>query len=500
MASKINSPQIEKMALGGLFKFPELVHELPHLKDSLFYFKTHKNVFTLIRLASDSQENINHTLIANKFVSLGFSTPEGISSIADYLEDLSEIRSTKEAVVEAFIELQSMLTRREFEAVGEKIIEKANKITGDPDKVIAEMDKIYNEKISLFEISHEPHDLFSDMEDIVEEAGNNPVENFGLVTPWPTFNKMYDGAAFKEITLFASRSGHGKTTALSALAFHAANINAGKFDTLILDTEVYTKKYQLRLCAALCGVPYHYLATGKWRKSAAMTEKVRAAWKKIKGYKLDHLHVKNMPINEIRSLARRWYYSKGERERKCVIIYDYLKLTGEATSDSNREHQILGEKTNILKDLAEELNAAMLSAAQLNRTAEKGRGKWSEVANDQSTIGSSDKIIHLVGNAYIFKKKDVEELARDGEANGTHMLINIKPRDLGESGVDNEWVKVVKTNADGVEETKFEKNYISFNVINFEVTEVGDLNFIMEQNRLRDLEIQDGVAGDDDLL
>ena len=60
------------------------------------------------------------------------------------------------------------------------------------DKIIAESDKIYNDKISSLGMSQSPVDLFAEIEQLIDARGNNPVEIMGLRTPYVLFNKIYD--------------------------------------------------------------------------------------------------------------------------------------------------------------------------------------------------------------------------------------------------------------------------------------------------------------------
>ncbi len=46
------------------------------------------------------------------------------------------------------------------------------------------------------------------------------------------------------------------------------------------------------------------------------------------------------------------------RGNKCVIAYDYVKLTGEKVDRNWAEHQAIGDKIDKLKRIAEELSVA----------------------------------------------------------------------------------------------------------------------------------------------
>ena len=135
-----------------------------------------------------------------------------------------------------------------------------------------------------------PINIFAEVEDLVEEIGNAPKEDTGLITPYSEFNRMYGGLKNGNIYAIASRPGQGKSTWLNDICFKTSINPKNKTKTLILDTEMQTVDIQLRMVASLTDVPVWYLETGNWRKNEEMTRKVRAAWAKVKTYEYFHYH------------------------------------------------------------------------------------------------------------------------------------------------------------------------------------------------------------------
>ena len=173
------------------------------------------------------------------------------------------------------------------------------------------------------------------------------------------------------------------------------------------------------------------------------------------------------------------------RGNPCVVIYDYIKLTGE--SDKNKqEYQLIGDKVNSLKELCSELNIPILTACQLNRSAENG-------VDDSSAISQSDRLQWFASFVGIFRRKTVEEIADDGEEFGSHKLIPLATRFQGKDSAGHHDLVRIKEG----KKIKYAPNYVSFNILNFNVEEKGTLEDIISARALRP-ELDD--SGDGEIL
>ena len=244
---------------------------------------------------------------------------------------------------------------------------------------------------------------------------------------------------------------------------------------------------KFRIASSLTGIPVWHLETGNWKKNANLFQKFDQSKAKIKALsnQVDHLQVAGKPIEEVASIVKRWYFSKVGRGNQCVIVYDYIKLTGE--SDKNKqEYQLIGEKVNALKELCLELNVPILTACQLNRSAESG-------VDDSSAISQSDRLQWFASFVAIFRRKSVEEIADDGPEFGSHKLIPLATRFQGkDSAGHHDLVRVQEG-----KKVKYMPNFISFNINNFNVEETGTLEDVLSAKSLRP-ELND--SGDGEVL
>lgn len=502
MGKQIFSHQIEKHALSGLLKYPQIFPEVdPFLSEKDFYQDVHSTIYSVIKLFLVNNEKVDKVLVANRIKNLGISFKDEIN-IFDYIEDLFFQEITEVASIEACKELSKLRMCREIHNTfsdGQKYIE--NNLNDSVDEVISSCDKIYGERISSYTFGKEPSNLFQDIEDRIEERGNNPSEEAGLTTPYPEFNRMFGGLLPGNIYSIISRPGEGKTTWINDMAQKTALKNNAC--SLILDTEMSTEEIQFRTIASMSGVPLWYIQTGNWRKNPEMCEKVRSVWGGIKEYKSFHYPVGNISIDEVCSIIRRWYYSKVGRGNPCVISYDYIKLTGEKVSQNWAEYQAIGQKIDKLKKIAEEIQAPIITAMQQNRSGEHFNKKAGSIIDDSSTAAQSDRLQWFASFVGIFRRKVPDEIEQDTEEFGTHKLIALKTRFQGKDAAGHQDIMrrqvVEQIGGREVRSSKWISNYINFDVQNFSVKEKGSLRHIIDRER-EVYEVRDVNNNDGDIL
>ena len=483
----IYSNQIERHVLGGLLRFPQIIVDIDtFVADKDFFNEIHQTIFLVLRSSVLEGERVDNILVANKIKNLGVSFKDDIN-IFDYVETLSLTQITKDATIKAARELSKLRVCREVHETfqeGQEFLKK--NLNKSIDEIISSCDAIYGDKIASYILGEEAVELFEDMEEMVEERGNNPQEENGFTTPYPEFNRLYGGLMAGNIYAVASRPGQGKSTFINDICMKTAKLNGVK--ALVLDTEMSAEETQFRMASSISGVPLWYLQTGNWRKNAEMVEKVRAAMQEIKENKkfYYHFHVKNRDIDEICSIIRRWYYSKVGRGNPCVIAYDYVKLTGEKVSQNWAEYQAIGEKIDKLKKIAEELQAPVITAMQLNRSGESFNRGAGAVVDDASAISLSDRLQWFASFVAIFRRKTTDEIARDTNEFGTHKLIPLKTRFQGKDASGHQDIFQRLRDLDNPNgDVIWSQNYLNFDIESFNVQERGSLEDIVraETNR-----------------
>lgn len=493
----IYSLQVERHALSGLLKYQDLFPDIDvFLTEKDFYNDVHSTIYSVFKNIKYKGENADKILLAEKIKNLGISFKDEIN-IFDYIDNLSFSQITEQATIEACKELIKLRIRREIIQTTDKLKDYINKNPDDSvDQIIGQIDQIYNKKISSYSENDSPVNIFEEVEDLIEEIGNSPKEDTGLITPYQEFNRMYGGLKNGNIYAIASRPGQGKSTWLNDICFKTSINLKNKTKTLILDTEMQTIDIQLRMVASLTDVPVWYLETGNWRKNEEMTKKVRAAWQKVKTYEYFHYHVGNKNIDQVCSMIRRWYLSKVGRGNQAMIAYDYIKLTGEKVGANWAEHQAIGEKIDKLKRISEEIRCPIITAMQLNRSGESFNRNSNNVVDDSSVISLSDRLQWFASFVAIFRRKTLDEITLDGQAFGTHKLIPTKTRFQGKDAAGHQDI-VRRLDSSGKE--TWAQNYLNYQITNFNIEERGSLRDVAERQR-EQYQLNDANSNDGELL
>ncbi len=477
--SNLNSNQIERHFLGGLIQNQNAFAEVEgFLNERDFCAKPHDVIYSCIKSSLLNKEKLDKVLLAQKIKNLGISFKDDIN-IFDYIDAICFTPITYDATIGYAKELKKLSILRGMHETCTSIQNHISKSVNAPlDQTIGEVDKIYGEVIDVYDTEEKPVNLFETMYEDIEEKGNDP-KPVGLDTPYPTFNHFYGPFRDGNVYAVASRSGEGKSTWLNYTSVKMSEIH--NIPVLQLDTELQTDEVKFRTAAALSKIPHWLLEGGDWRKSKEHLETVRGEIKNYKNkYKVYHYYVGNKSIESIISIVRRWHASVVPQGGKCLVCYDYLKVSGEKLGANFAEYQVIGHKVDCLKRLCTELKFPLLTAIQINRAGEnKGRNS-NDVTDDASIISLSDRLLWFCSYLGIFRRKTFNEIAEDGIESGTHKIVELKSRWNGKGGSGhNDFIQRTYPNG----EKKWIRNYLNYNVTNFAITDLGSLkDSIARQN------------------
>lgn len=477
----LHSLQLEKHVIAGLIQHQDLIAEIEgFVSDRDFIAQPHATIFSCLVSSYVQKEKIDKVLLAQKIKNLGISFKDNIN-IFDYIDSISFAPVTSEATIQACKELVKYRVLRDLDGTLSEMKDKIGRATNDDlTSTISAIDAIYGQRMNTFEGEDEPKPLFEGFYDEVEERGNNPVEETGISTPYPEFNRLYGGFRRKNLYIFAARAKAGKSTFLAEMGCEISRIH--DIPVLILDTEMSGEEVRFRSGAAKSDVPLWYLKTGNWRKNPDYVRKVREGAVKGLGSKYPkvyHLSVGNKSKEEVASICRRWRLRVAGRGKDCLFIYDYLKIVGN-DENNRKEYQEMGDKVDFFKKLAEELDAPFATACQNNREGVVGGREASEIVDDERSIGLSDRITQFASGVWILRRRTPEEVLIDTPESGTHKLIEVVCREQGRDAAGHQ-DSIRRTFPDG--KTKYVKNFINFEIRNFKVEERGSLvDTITRQN------------------
>lgn len=468
------SLQCEKYCLGGMIKHPEIFPDVDTwVSEDTFGQSTHRIIWGVIKQTILKKEIPTPTLIAQKIVNLNIKTKDDIS-IFDYLNAISFSQITAKGTLDNFKELVKLKVLRELVISSDKakkfVLENKDK---EIKEIVSGVDSINNEKIaSLYKnINDEVKDVFSDIEQIVEEIGNNPPDPDSFILgPFESINRIY-GSLHKNsnITIVAARTGVGK----SSMSMYMNTWIAERYNLplLWLDFgEMTSQEVQMRAVVMLTKgkVPLWAIETGQWRQNPEWVPLVRDVWNKVKKIKFYFQDVSQMGPLEVISFIRRFSYNKIGRGNPFLTIYDYFKPFETSNYNTPEWKQMGHFMQNIKSFIVNELQIPFWGAIQLNKFGITTNKTADQVDDSENSIGMSDRITQQCSHAFIVRFKTMDEIAVEENRFGNMKLIAVKNRHLGRDFMDA--IKPVKIGK------KFLKNHINLNGGSFYYEDKGDLN------------------------
>jgi replicative DNA helicase len=482
----IFSYELETQLLAGLLKYPEKYLEISAFISEKDFWnegsKINRTLFKVLKQAVENGETIDDIVLTQRVKSLGISFEDNIEPL-DYIQSLSLRKIAKDTVSSTAKELKKFTMRREIHSCCSDIGKKMRSLPSSTDYagIIETADEIYNGQINLYETGVDrPVNIYDKMEDLIEERGNNPIDQFGYEGPHPKLQGMY-GSLLRpgNITVVVARSGVGKTQFCLDFTTKACaryNLPLLHFD----NGEMSEEELINRQCAALSGVPLHLIESGNWRKAGEpIVEKIRSVWSKVQKQKLFYYNVGGMNVDAQINLLKRFYYAEVGRGNPLVFNFDYIKTTYENSSNNKSEYQVVGElvdkyKKCIQREIVSDTGPciSMFTSVQSNRTGIVNNRQSANIVDDESIVSLSDRITQFSSHMFILRNKTSDELQNE-KGFGTHKFINVKARHLGKDVFSA--INPVKM-SDG----SLKKNFVNLDFNNFAITEKGDLRDIVD--------------------
>lgn len=473
------SINIEKTTIAGIINHPNSIIDLgAYLDSNCFYMKAHRCLFDVIRDLIFTGQKPEKVIIAQKVKEYGIHMD---MDVYDYLDAICSTQIQPNGIKDCVKELVRLKIKRDLWNNASAIQSYLKDSPNDGyDRIIAHVDSLYNEQISQFHSDEDPIDLYGGIVELIEKNARNPIDETGLITPFPIWNNLFGGLiAQNGIYFISARSGEGKSAFMFNMAKGVSLANNAK--VLILDTEMSADLNMYRAASAASQVNLWYLRTGQWIKRPEYVTKVRDSFPEINKYKgsIYYMYVPNRDIHEIESIMKRWYYKVVGRGNPALFVYDYLKITSDLEKN-RQEWQQLGDKVSILNEVGHKLNCPIIAAGQQNREAVGQHGR-----NDDSiTTGASDRINQYCCFGSVFREKTQDEISEHGEQNGSHILNPFKvSRTTGKDDYHNH--RRVRVVDPATNRTKFKKNFINYEISKYDVREINTYEDVIIQQQLQ---------------
>ena len=498
----IFSLELEQHLLSALIKHPAKYGNIASFIDENDFCadenSINKTIFYVLRQALENAEKMDEVLLSQRVDALNISFPSDIK-ISDYIHSLALRKVSSDNVEKIAQELKKYTVRREIFEGAKKVAESMRKMSPSIsyNDIIESADNTFNEKINFFDAGpNSPVNISDEMEEWIEVRGNNPVTEFGLMSPYKRVNDIY-GSLLRpgNITVIVARSGVGKTRFCMDFCTKVSS----EYDVPVLhfdNGEMSKEELIVRQCSALSGVSANLLETGQWRQAGEeIVNKVRAVWKEVKKIKFYYYNVGGMSVDNMTATLRRFYYSKIGRGNPMIFSFDYIKTTFE-NNGAKSEWQIVGEtvdkfKKTIQKEILSDGGPLipMITSVQSNRQGIVNNRQAQDVIDNESIVSLSDRITQFCSHMFILRQKTLDETANEPNF-GTHKLINVKSRHLGA-----EYMRAI--NPVRMPDGSLRKNAINLQMDGFNVEERGDMvDLVRALDVNGELDADENVADD----
>lgn len=487
--------ELEQHLLAGIIKYPKKYFDVSSfISEEDFYSEdsyVNKTLFLVIKQMIEGGEQIDDLLLSQRVKSLGISFEDNID-IFEYIKSLRLRRISEGSINSIAEDLKKVTARRLITKSCLDVVKKMKSASLDLSlsEIIDQADLSYNQNVDLISVKKDiPENIADQMESFIEGRALCPIEEFGFMGPHERLNEMY-GSLLRpgNITVVVARSGVGKTQ--FCMDFSTKVAMQHQVPVLHFDNgEMSKEELMIRQCAAMSGVSMHLIETGKWRKQDKETiNKVVSVWKRLKNLKFYYYNVAGLDVDSMINVLKRFYYSQVGRGKKMIFSFDYIKTTSEKNSKNQSHWQLIGDMVTKFKNCIQheicedgEPMIPMITSVQSNRYGITNNRSSENVVDDESIVSLSDQITQFSSHLFVLRKKTLDEQENEPASFGTHKLICLKYRHLGENALRA---------IDPVElpEGGKRNNYIHLDMQNFNITEKGDLLDMLDFQELNGIE------------
>ncbi|MGL5649272.1 MAG: DnaB-like helicase C-terminal domain-containing protein, partial [Clostridium sp.] len=392
----------ENGIIGTVLAHPSYIYKSEYLKPNMFYNRELACIYYIISdLLNKGIIEIDNFLIINEIEgNKGFkATIEEFDDISNdivgWLDGLKEVaRSSTEEYELIVKKVVSHAFKRESYI---KLCELSNYVLNSNDdinklnyKLQTDVTKfadtyIVNTDVQLM------GDKVEDLWNLITSRRNNGFS--GIPSKYKDLNKYftYENG---ELVVIGGRAKSGKSMFFLNEAIHKVENGV---PTAIFDTEMSDERWLVRYLALKTGIDIQRVKSGEYSKEEEI--EINNAIKWLKDKPLIHIYDPDWTKDKIYMVAKQLKSTIG----LGFLIYDYIKVND--TSAETKEHNVLGDMTNFLKNkVGGALDIPVLAGGQMSPKEER--------------LADSDKINRYASTIAYWIHKTKEEQLNDGKDAG----------------------------------------------------------------------------------
>ena len=388
--AKLSAQASESLVLGGIINNLPWVLEFTDLKADYFSLEVNKIIFKVLKkLFKDGSNNCDiidiYALLETK--------PDYLKQLEDYggieyIKTLSELAMGKEqGDIEAHV--KTIIDCSYKNELNDTLVALTQYVERNTDKSKESVAKTVEGELLELKSKYggiKKAEMLSDgLDKILEKLDRESQGGYtGIPTSIPLLNRFCTYQA-GEMIVVGGLAKFGKSQFVVDQTYWLAVVN--KVPVMILDTELSTKKFVLRLISRITGYSFGFIATGKYREYYKSKQKVEKAIEMIRNSPITHTYIVDWGFQDVVDEVKRMKIQHNIQ----VLFYDYLKI--EEVGATVKEADMLGNLTNLLKNrVAGELNLAVVALAQ---TSDYSKTEGLRLANSQKIKNYASTVIYL---------------------------------------------------------------------------------------------------------
>ncbi len=467
--AKLQDAGLERSVLAGIMCHgSDLFMEIEEIlsANNFYWLQNQKlfHVFSFLVKEKDIQK-FDVPTILSACKSKSFNLFEKENEHIDYIESLTIGSPDKQNTTELAIKIYKLSLARQGVMQLVDIKNKLLSVNGEEnfDDIIAMIeDPVFDFTGKVVSQNNSTSHICENIIESLKSLVDNKQEMPGLSSGYPRWDSAI-GGGFRRgtVNVVGARPKKGKSFFCLNVAH---NVAQNGIPVLYLDTELTREMQMIRLISLSSGVPLDLIENGKFADNQEYKNKIWHKTKDLQSIPITHHNISGQGTKNILSAVRRWITKKVGFEnngyaKPCLVIYDYLKLTGSSDIAHNlQETQLLGFLISSLHDFSIKYGIPTLATVQLNRDGIKNDG--GEFA------AGSDRILWLASNFTILKDKTTEDMQEDPPSNGRKKLVVTDTR-FGSGMQGDEYINIIdKLSCAELKEGKSKGEAINDNFIN----------------------------------
>lgn len=203
---------LEKYVIAGVLKNPDLFFDLSvFISENDFSKSINKYCWSTFKQIVNNKELLDFRLVAFKIGQAQVKFDDDMS-IMDYLESISFISLRDEAVIKYAKELKILTVRRNIAEAGNNVTQAMREGNGlNYTELVNRADQIFYDKVNVFENGADsPKPLFANLQEFIEEIGNEPKDYSGVINPFPIQRDLFGDFTKGDLYFYIARAKAGK--------------------------------------------------------------------------------------------------------------------------------------------------------------------------------------------------------------------------------------------------------------------------------------------------